>query len=107
MNAPRALTATFAPPDTVYALAVAVAGGTVMSDVPGIVCADACVGDYGAGVAVTLTPSAVPVVWGGACSGSGACVVPMTRARAVTAAIGGAVSDSRPSPSPSRGREPS
>jgi hypothetical protein len=89
MNGPKAVTATFAPPDTVYALAVAVAGGTVTSDVPGIVCGDACVAGFGAGVDVTLTPSG-PVAWGGACSGMGACVVPMARARAVTASIGGA-----------------
>lgn len=90
MNAPKSVTATFAPPNTVYALAVATAGGTVTSDVPGIVCGTSCVGGYGAGVDVTLTPSGSPVAWGGACSGSGACVVPMTRARAVTASIGGA-----------------
>ncbi len=91
MNGPKSVTATFAPPNTIYALAVATAGGTVTSDVPGIDCGTSCVGGYGAGVPVTLTPSASPVAWGGACSGSGACVVPMTRARAVTASIGGAV----------------
>ena len=90
MNGPKSVTATFAPPNTIYALAVATAGGTVTSDVPGIDCGTSCVGGYGAGVPVTLTPSASPVAWGGACSGSGACVVPMTRARAVTASIGGA-----------------
>lgn len=89
MNGPKSVTATFAPPNTIYALAVAAAGGTVTSDVPGIDCGTSCVGGYGAGVPVTLTPSTSPVVWGGACSGSGACVVPMTRARAVTASIGG------------------
>ena len=91
MNGPKSVTATFAPPNTIYALAVATAGGTVTSDVPGIDCGTSCVGGYGAGVPVTLTPSASPVAWGGACSGSDACVVPMTRARAVTASIGGAV----------------
>ena len=90
MNGPKSVTATFAPPNTVYALAVATAGGVVTSDLPGIDCGTSCVGGYGAGVPVTLTPSGSPVAWGGACSGSGACVVPMTRARAVTASIGGA-----------------
>jgi hypothetical protein len=90
MNQPRSVTATFAPPGTVYALAVASAGGAVTSDIGGIACGDRCVSSFGAGVDVTLTPSATPVVWGGACSGSDACVVPMTRARAVTASIGGA-----------------
>ncbi len=88
MADPRTVTATFAPPDTVYAVAVAAGGGTVTSDVPGIVCGEACVASFGAGVPVTLTASG-PVTWGGACTGSGACVVPVTRARSVTAAIGG------------------
>lgn len=90
MSNPRSVTATFAPPNTVYPLAVAAAGGSVLSNVPGIDCGESCVGSYGAGVDVTLTPSSYPVKWGGACSGGGACVVPMTRARAVTASIGGA-----------------
>jgi hypothetical protein len=90
MNNPKSLTATFAPPETVYALSVAAAGGTVTSDVPGVDCGEACVAGFGAGVDVTLTPSADPVTWGGACTGSGACVVPMTRAKAVTASIAGA-----------------
>ena len=89
MNNPKTVTATFAPPDTVYAMSVATAGGTVTSDVPGVVCGEACVASFGAGIDVTLTPSG-PVTWGGACSGPGACVVPMSRARSVTASIGGA-----------------
>ena len=89
MADPRAVTATFAPPDTVYAVAVAAAGGSVTSDVPGIVCGEACVASFGAGIDVTLTASG-SVAWGGACTGTGACVVPLTRARSVTAAIGGA-----------------
>ena len=88
MDNPKTVTATFAPPDTVYAMSVASAGGTVTSDVPGVNCGEACVASFGAGVDVTLTPSG-PVRWGGACAGSGACVVSMTRARAVTASIGG------------------
>ena len=86
---PKTVTATFAPPDTVYAMSVATAGGTVTSDVPGVVCGEACVASFGAGVEVTLTPSG-PVTWAGACTGSGACLVPMDRAKAVTASIGGA-----------------
>ena len=60
------------------------------SDVPGIECGPACVGAFGAGVDVTLTPASYPVTWAGACTGGGACVVPMSRPRAVTASIGGA-----------------
>jgi Divergent InlB B-repeat domain len=90
MNSPRSVTATFVPPNTLWALSVAAAGGSVASDVPGIACGEVCVGSFGAGVEVTITPAANPVTWGGACSGSGACVVPMLRPRAVTAAIRGA-----------------
>lgn len=90
MSAPRSVTATFAPPGTVYTLAVATAGGDVGSDIPGIACGQACVATFGAGVEVTLTPSATPVSWSGACSGTGACVVPLARSRAVSASIGGA-----------------
>jgi hypothetical protein len=90
MSQPRAVTAAFAPPGTVYALAVSTAGGSVGSDVPGIACGDKCVASFGAGVNVTLTPGSPPVSWKGACSGSGGCVVPMTKARAVAASIGGA-----------------
>ncbi len=95
MGDPRTVTVTFAPPNTVYAVAVAAGGGTVTSDVPGIVCGAACVASFGAGVPVTLTASG-PVAWGGACTGSGACVVPVTRARSVTAAIGGVQPSQRP-----------
>ncbi len=95
MADPRTVTATFAPPDTLFTVVVAVGGGTVTSDVPGIVCGAACVASFGAGVPVTLTASG-PVAWGGACTGSGACVVPVTRARSVTAAIGGVQPTQRP-----------
>ena len=87
MTAPLSVTATFTPPGTLYTLAVASAGGGVSSDVPGITCGPSCVAAFGAGVPVTLMTSNSPVVWSGACSGSGPCVVPMTRARAVSAAI--------------------
>lgn len=89
MSSPRSVTATFAPPNTVYPLAVSTAGGSVASDVAGISCGEVCVGPFGAGVEVTLTPASFPVEWGGSCLGSGACVVPMTQARAVTASIAG------------------
>jgi hypothetical protein len=88
MSDPRTVTASFAPPETAYALAVAVAGGSVVSDIKGINCGDECVASYGAGVSVTLTPASTPVTWGGACTGAGACVVEMSRARAVTATFG-------------------
>ena len=95
MGDPRTVTATFAPPETVYTVAVAAAGGSVTSDVPGIVCGEACIAAFGAGVPVTLTASG-PVTWSGACTGSGACVVPVTRARSVIATIGGVQPTQRP-----------
>ena len=95
MGDPRTVTATFAPPETVYTVAVAAAGGSVTSDVPGIACGEACVAAFGAGVPVTLTASG-PVTWSGACTGSGACVVPVTRARSVIATIGGVQPTQRP-----------
>lgn len=90
MNGPASVTATFAPPDTVFTLAVATAGGTVTSDVPGIDCGTACVAAFGAGVPVTLTPASGGVAWSGACTGAQGCVVPMAGPRAVSASFGGA-----------------
>lgn len=90
MSDPRSVTATFAPPETVFTLAVATAGGDVVSDILGIACGQTCVATYGIGVDVTLTPVGGPVTWGGACTGSQSCIVSMTRARAVTATFGSA-----------------
>jgi hypothetical protein len=70
-------------------------GGSVTSSPGGIGCAvasgvatGACAAGYDEGTAVTLTASASTgefTGWGGACSGTGACVVPMTEARSVVA----------------------
>lgn len=90
MSAPRSVTATFAPPETAYALVVSVAGGTVVSDFGGISCGDACSGSFGSGVTVTLTAIGSGVAWGGACSGSGpTCAVTMDGPKAVTASFAG------------------
>jgi len=63
--------------------------GTVISEPAGIDCGSVCARDYDHGTRVTL--QATPrrgwkfAGWSGACSGTGACVLDMTAARAVTA----------------------
>jgi uncharacterized repeat protein (TIGR02543 family) len=97
MAGPRAVTATFAPPETSYALAVGVDGGVVTSSVEGISCGQACTASFGVGVSVTLQAQGSPVAWDGSCRPTGArCSLTMSGPRAVTAQIGGA----RPSRAP-------
>lgn len=91
MAGPRTVTATFAPPETAYALAVAADGGGVTSDIDGINCGQVCTTSYGVGVRLTLTAQESPVTWGGACSSGGAtCGLTMDGPKAVTAQIRGA-----------------
>jgi uncharacterized repeat protein (TIGR01451 family) len=77
---------------TNFTLTVAEAGtgtGTVTSAPTGINCGTACAANFASGTMVTLT--AVPATgstfagWSGACTGTGACVVMVTAAAAVTA----------------------
>ncbi len=75
-----------------YTLSVSKAGtgsGTVTSSPSGINCGSTCSANYNNGTNVTLTatPSAGSTfnAWGGACSGTGSCIVSMTAARSVTA----------------------
>jgi len=77
---------------TTYALSVGKSGtgtGTVSSSPAGINCGTTCTSSYSSGTTVTLTatPAAGSTFagWSGACSGTGACTVSMTAARAVTA----------------------
>jgi hypothetical protein len=78
-----------------YALNVTrVGGGVVRSDPPGILCGvDLCQKSWPANQRVTLTASNTPGVtfagWGGACAGSGTCVVLVPTAEAVTARFEG------------------
>ncbi len=92
MTAPRNVTALFnnAPPTSTLTVAKAGNGaGTVTSNPAGIACGADCTQPYSQGTSVTLT--ATPAAgskfagWGGACAGTGACVVSMTAAKAVTA----------------------
>jgi uncharacterized repeat protein (TIGR01451 family) len=75
-----------------FALTVTEAGtgaGTVSSAPAGITCPTACSASFASGTQVTLTQSAsdgsVFAGWNGACTGTAACVVTMTAAKAVTA----------------------
>ncbi len=75
-----------------YALTVTKAGagsGTVTSTPSGINCGGTCSASYATGTSVTLTATAASgsafAGWSGACSGTAACTVSMTAARAVTA----------------------
>jgi subtilisin family serine protease len=67
--------------------------GTVTSSPAGINCGSSCSAGFAAGTDVTLTASAAAgstfAGWGGACSGTGICVVSMTTARSVTATFNG------------------
>jgi uncharacterized protein (DUF2141 family) len=93
MTEARAVTANFEPlPPSTYQLRVANLGtgiGTVKSDPTGIDCGTDCVQGFTAGSLITLTATPADgssfARWGGACSGTGPCVVEMDQARSVTA----------------------
>ncbi|MBA3820439.1 MAG: hypothetical protein H0X17_16225 [Deltaproteobacteria bacterium] len=90
MTAATSVTATFTLDR--FALTVSRGGagaGSVTSTPAGIACGVDCTQTYDHGTSVTLTPAAAAnsqfTGWSGACAGTGACVVTMTTARAVTA----------------------
>jgi hypothetical protein len=92
MDAPKAVTATFTLNPVNYVLTVTKPGtgtGTVTSSPAGIDCGATCSASYPDGTVVTLTASNAPgsvfTGWGGACSGTGACMVTMNAPKAVTA----------------------
>jgi hypothetical protein len=81
-----------APSSTVYLLTVTVSGGgmgTVTSSPTGINCGATCTANFPTGTNVTLTANASNgstfAGWSNGCTGTGACVVSMTGAVAVTA----------------------
>jgi M6 family metalloprotease-like protein len=89
MTSAQSVTATF---EQKYTLSVVKSGsgvGTVTSVPVGIDCGSDCTEDYASGTSVTLTAVAsacsVFTGWGGACSGTGSCIVSMTASRLVTA----------------------
>jgi hypothetical protein len=78
----------------VHTLAVTVAGpGTVTSNPAGIACPSMCSHNYAQGSVITLTahPGASSTFqgWSGACSGTGACMVPIGSDQEVTATFKG------------------
>ncbi len=88
----RSVTAVFEPVGLTYTLTVAHEGsgnGSVTSSPPGIDCGIDCSEAYLSGAVVELdaTPAGDSTFtgWGGACTGSGGCVVTMNGARSVTA----------------------
>jgi uncharacterized repeat protein (TIGR02543 family) len=90
MSAAQNVTATFSLPVVVYGLTITTAGeGTVTSAPSGINCTTVCTAAYAAGstLVLTATPAAGYVFdgWSGACTGTGACSLAMTSARAVEA----------------------
>jgi hypothetical protein len=93
MSAARSVTAVFTRQGVgSYALTIAKTGqgaGTVTSSPGGISCGSDCAQSYSSGTLVTLSPTAAAgsafAGWGGACTGTGACRVTMSAARAVTA----------------------
>ncbi len=90
LTAATTVTATFALQQFMMTVARAGNGnGSVTSMPAGIACGTSCTALYNYGTSVTLTPAASVgstfTGWSGACSGTGACVVPMTQAQTVTA----------------------
>jgi len=92
MTMNRSVTATFEPEGLTYTLTVSKDGtgdGTVTSTPAGIDCGSDCSEPYLSGTPVTLTALAGAdstfAGWGGACSGTGECIVTMSADRSVTA----------------------
>jgi hypothetical protein len=81
-----------APAPTPLTVAVPAAGGRVTSSPAGIDCGPSCEALFATGSQVVLTPTPNPYFafggWGGACTGTGACVVRMLQpSRSVTASF--------------------
>jgi hypothetical protein len=90
MDQARSVTATFTLQTFTLSVSKGGAGsGTVSSSPSGIDCGSDCseVYDYNTEVTLTATPATGSVFggWGGACTGTGSCVVTMDQARSVTA----------------------
>jgi hypothetical protein len=87
MNAAQSVSATFIQ---TFVLSVSETGsGTVTSSPAGINCGSTCSASFATGTQVTLTAApaggATFSGWGGACSGTGSCVVTMNAAQSVSA----------------------
>ena len=89
MSAAKSVTAKFVRS---YKLTVSKTGtgsGKITSSPAGISCGVSCEAEYEEGTEVTLSPAPATgdefIEWAGACSGSGACKVPMSSAKSVSA----------------------
>ena len=87
----KAVTATFLPAATLTVTLTGSGIGAVGSVPPGINCGDDCTETYAAGTQVTLTAATASGTlfdgWGGACSGTGPCVVTLDSSQSVTASF--------------------
>ena len=90
MTAAQNVTASFSLPVVVYGLTITTVGaGTVSSSPAGLNCTAACTASFPSGstLVLTATPASGYVFagWSGACTGTGACSLAMTSAKAVEA----------------------
>lgn len=90
MDGDKSVAATFIASPVTHALNLTrIGNGTVTSSPAGIDCGSSCRASFNAGTVVALTPSPGAGYqfggWGGACSGTGACVVNMGGEQSVTA----------------------
>lgn len=88
MSSTQSVSATFT--QSGYTLSVSVSGsGTVTSSPSGINCGSTCTSSFASGTQVTLAATraagAAFTGWGGACSGTGSCVVTMNATESVSA----------------------
>lgn len=100
MSQARSVGATFAQAGNVTLTVTTGAGGSVVSSPSGIDCGARCVAAYATGTAVTLLPRPAAgyrfVGWGGACTGTQACVVTLTASAAVQASFAPAAAGAVP-----------
>ena len=87
MSAAKSVSATFTQ---LFTLSVSDTGsGTVTSSPPGINCGSTCSASFASGAQVTLNEAPASgwsfTGWGGACSGTGSCIVTMSAAKSVSA----------------------
>ena len=92
MIAAESVTATFEPINRTVTVTKDGSGtGLVTSDVSGINCGDDCAEGYNQGASVTLSAAADPgstfTGWGGACGGTGTCVLTIDATKNVTASF--------------------
>jgi hypothetical protein len=93
MDAPGSVVARFAVPVAVAVRIVSRGGtGSVVSEPPGLECADACTAEFDSGQVVGFRalpdPGSRFLGWGGACAGRGICSLTVAPGQTLTAAFG-------------------